>query len=348
VLSVIIPTRSTGRRSFRTLRALSKQDIDPTGVEVVIVGDGVSLDSIESDRALGMPFPLRVIEQPHGGQAAARNRGAAEASGDLLVFLDDDMDLLTDFLRQVLRRLEDGADVVLTDILIGDWVQDTLPVRVARRLEHDARQEKRLGRGLVFEDMVFAATAIRRAVFERTGGFDPSFTAGGAYGNEDIELGYRLLRSGVDIRRAPEAVAYSDMPHELPILLARARKVGANDVRLARKHPELAAALFGRKLIYSRTHRLVGTTVLSVPAIARGEGLLRWPVRRFVHDRGKEGPVRTRLWLALRSFRYWRGVREAGGGRLAFTGRAMERRNPTSSLSSQPASDPPGAHSRGR
>lgn len=344
MLSVIIPTRLTDARCSRTLLTLSKQDIDPTLVQIVVIGDGISPDSLESIRSMRMPYQMKVIAQPHRGVAAARNRGAAEASGDHLLFVDDDMDLSIDFLRQVVRRLAEGADVVLSDIRIGDWVRDTLPVRVARRQEQDARQARRLGRQLVFEDMVFAATAIRRAVFERAGGFDPSFSAGDAYGNEDIELGYRLLRNGVDIRRALEAVAYSDRPHELSILLARARKVGANDVRLARKHPELAAALFGRKLLYSRTHRLVGTTVLSVPAIVRGEGLLRWPVRRFVHDQGREGPVRTRLWLALRSFRYWRGVSDAGGRRLAFTGQAMERRDP----SSQPASDPPGAHSRGR
>ena len=65
---------------------------------------------------------------------------------------------------------------------------------MARRLELDEREARQSAAPLVFEDMVFAATAIRRTGFEATGGFDEAFTADGAYGNEDIELGYRLLR----------------------------------------------------------------------------------------------------------------------------------------------------------
>jgi glycosyltransferase involved in cell wall biosynthesis len=347
VLSVIVPTLLSDGGTPRTLLALSQQDIDFTAVEVLVVADGTARGSLESMRALKMPFPLTVIEQPHRGQAAARNRGAAEASGDRLLFLDDDMDLAPDFLRQINRHFEGGADVVLTDIRIGEWVQDTLPIRVARRLEQSEREARRLGTPLVFEDMVFAATAVRRETFERAGGFDTSFTEQGAYGNEDIELGYRLIRDGADVRHAREAVAHTDARHELPLLLKRARQVGRNDVLLARKHPELAEALFGRKLVYSRTHRLVGTAVLRVPALARGEVLLRWPVGRFVHDGSREGPIRTRLWLALRSMRYWRGVAEAGGRTLALAGRAMVRRT-SDATRSRPAGGRPGTQPRGR
>lgn len=327
MLSVIVPTRFLDGRLPRTLLALSKQDIDFTTVEVVVIGDGVAPGSLESLLAPRVSFPLKVIQQPHSGQAAARNRGAAEASGDRFLFVDDDMDLAPDFLRKVVRRLDDGADVVLADIRIGEWVHDTLPIRVARRRELAEREARRLDTPLVFEDMIFAATAIRRETFEQAGGFDTSFTEGGAYGNEDIELGYRLMRSGADIRHAPDAIAHTDARHELPLLLKRARQVGHNDVRLARKHPDLAEALFGRKLVYSRTHRLFGTAVLGLPALAHGEVLLRWVVGRFVHDTGREGPVPTRLWLALRSVLYWRGVTEAGGRTLALAGRTRVRRS---------------------
>ena len=42
-------------------------------------------------------FRVRVLEQPHRGPAAARNRGAAAATGDLLIFLDDDIEVLPGF-----------------------------------------------------------------------------------------------------------------------------------------------------------------------------------------------------------------------------------------------------------
>ena len=56
--------------------------------EVLVVDDGSADDTVAIARAWG--DPVRVIEQPTSGPAATRNRGAAEAVGDLLAFLDPD------------------------------------------------------------------------------------------------------------------------------------------------------------------------------------------------------------------------------------------------------------------
>lgn len=325
MLSIVIPTRAPAGSALRTLRSLAGQDIGDEPVEVVIVVDGIATTGT-SEWLRDMPFPFKVVQQPHRGQAAARNRGAAAASGDWLLFLDDDMEPCSDFLRQIMSHIRAGAEVVLPDLRIGPWVPDTLPVRIARRLELDEREARQSGAPLVFEEMVFAATAIRRTRFEATGGFDEAFTAGGEYGNEDIELGYRLLRGGANVRRAPEAVAHTDFPHTVPRLVGRARQVGRNDARLARMHPALAEPLFGRKLVYSRIHRLVGTFELRIPWLARGEAFLRWPIQRSLHDHTRDGKLAFRLWQTLRSVWYWRGVAEADGKASALAGRAAVRR----------------------
>jgi glycosyltransferase involved in cell wall biosynthesis len=322
MLSIVIPTRAAGR-ALRTVRSLAGQDIGDEPVEVVVVVDGVASGTSEWFR--DMPFPLKVVRQRHRGQAAARNRGAAEASGDWLLFLDDDMEFSAGFLRQIMCHVQAGADVVLPDLRIGPWVPDTLPVRIARRLELEEREARWSGAPIVFEDMVFAATAIRRTRFEAARGFDEAFTADGAYGNEDIELGYRLLGDGANVRRAFDAVAHTDFPHTVPRLVRRARQVGRNDVRLARMHPALAEPLFGRKLVHSRIHRLVGTIALRTPWLFHGEALLRWPIQRSLHDRTWDGKLPSRLWLALRSVWYWRGVVEADGKVSALTGAAAVR-----------------------
>jgi GT2 family glycosyltransferase len=345
VLSVIIPTRLAHGIPPRTLETLSMQDIDPAGVELLVVTDGAWPDRVAALRAMPRPFAGRVIEQPHGGLASARNRGASEAAGAFLVFIDDDVELASDFLRRIEQALVEGADVVAADIRIGDWVPETMPVREARRARQEYDDSRQGDAPVRFDDVAFAATGIRRTWFERVGGFDVSFTDAGSYGNEDVDLAFRLLRGGAVVRRAPGAVAFTDETHELSSVLARARKVGRNDVRLVRKHPELAAEVFGRKLVGSRIHRRVGTAVMRVPALCRLDAPLRWVVARVVVG-GRDGSVGFRLWYALRALHYWRGVAEAGGGSIARAARSAAARS-TDERRSRRAIQASGARSAG-
>jgi glycosyltransferase involved in cell wall biosynthesis len=294
------------------LTALAAQDLGSSCVEVVVVIDGEG--STESLEALRLPYPLRVIRQPHQGLAAARNRGAAEARGEKLVFCDDDMDLNPGFLRAVDRTL-DVADVALADIRIADRVPNTPVTREARRSEAEWARG-RPAHQVSYDVIYFAATGIRRAVFEASGGVAEAFTAQGAYGNEDIELGYRLLQARAKVHYADGAVAWTDLRHDLPTLLRRAEQVGMNDVRLVRTHPELAQVL-GNKLRRTGRHRLIGRAVLAAPWLVRFDAPLRWVMQRWVLP-GPDGPIRVRLWLALRAARYWRGVASAGGKELAL------------------------------
>jgi GT2 family glycosyltransferase len=320
VLSVIVPTRLSGGMPPRTLASLSHQDVERGRLELIVVVDGVPPERVTPLRSLPWPFPAVVIEQAHSGQASARNRGAEEARGDRLVFVDDDVELPPDFLRRVDQAIDEGADLVVPDIRIGEWVPDTVPVREARRAHREYEERRPADADVRFDDVVFAATGIRRSWFDRVGGFDFSFTAAGAYGNEDVDLTYRLLREGAVARWTPAAVAYTDEPHELSRLLTRARLVGRNDVRLVRKHPELAAEVLGRKLVDSRIQRLVGTAVMGLPVLSSLDGPLRWAVARFVHT-ADDGPLRFRLWFVLRAIHYWRGVADAGGGPIARAAR---------------------------
>lgn len=322
MLSVIVPTRLAHRNPLRTLAALAKQAIDPPAVELLIVVDGATADRVATLRSEPLPFATVVIEQAYGGLAAARNRGAAEARGHHLLFVDDDVELAPGFLRLIDQGLSEGADIVVPDIRIGAWVPETVPVREARRARREYDESRPVDAPVRFDDVTFAATGIRRAWFERVGGFDVSFTEAGSYGNEDVDLAYRLLREGAVVRRAVAAVAFTDETHELPLQLARAREVGHNDVRLVRKHPDLAAEVIGRKLVHSRIHRLVGTGVMRAPALLRLDAPLRWAVTRFVHGE-RDGPIRFRLWFALRALHYWRGVADAGGAPIARSARSV-------------------------
>ncbi len=311
MLSVVVPTRMRPALVLRTLEGLAAQDLPASAFEVVVVVDGCEQGTASAVRHRHAGLRLTVLEQPRAGLAAARNAGAAAARGEHLVFCDDDMVLSPNFVRAVDAALRAGADVALTTVRVGEWVPASVTTSEARRWDADTHADLLDGE-VVFDHVHFAATGIRRSVFERAGGFDVAFTAGGAYGNEDIELGHRLLRSGAVIRYVPEAVARTEACTDPDELLARMVEVGRNDLRLARKHPELAPALFGRKLAYSRIYRLTARVVLVAPWLAAADRPLRAVLRRVVRT-GRDGAVSYRLWFALRAVSYWKGVADAGG-----------------------------------
>jgi glycosyltransferase involved in cell wall biosynthesis len=311
VLSIVVPSRLRTPR-LRTLEGLAHQDARRP-YEVIVVADGAEPEAVAALRGTPAPFTLRVLEQAHAGQGAARNTGAAEARHGVLVFLDDDMALNDAFLSALAAAIDAGADVALATIRIGDWVPSSPYTREVRDWEQGMDADP--GGPVPFNQVFFAATAVRAERFAEVGGFDASFTAPGRYGNEDLDLGCRLAKAGARIVQVPGAVARTDLVTDQRLLLARARLAGQADVRLARKHPDLTDDLFARRLEASRIQRVAARAVLAVPA-AGGAAVPLHRLHRALARLGRDGPVAYRLWYAARTLRYWQGVVDAGGRAL--------------------------------
>lgn len=92
--SIVIPTCDGPEYLALTLAGLARQTTAAGTFEIIVVNDGaVHVDrSIDQFRELNAAVPLRVPDwEPKRSRAAARNRGAEVAAGDLLIFLDQDM-----------------------------------------------------------------------------------------------------------------------------------------------------------------------------------------------------------------------------------------------------------------
>jgi glycosyltransferase involved in cell wall biosynthesis len=316
MMSVVIPTRDRRPLVLRLLSALARQCVEPGSFDVVVVADGATDDTAETLRSERWPFALQVIEQPQRGPAAARNRGAAAATGAFLVFMDDDMVPRADFLERMRSAFDNGADIVLPITRVADWVPDGLLAWEQRSwVEHGIRVAA--AGALTMHDVHFAATGVRRSCFDEQGGFDASFTAGDVWGKEDAELGYRLLRDGGRAVFRSDIIVDMDCVTDPRLALRRARAIGRGDVQLARKHPEMAPQLFRTALREARIQRAMGHVMLAAPwSIA-----LLWPLRWMVIaavQRAWAGALMYRLWLVVWSAEWWRGVVDAGGRALAW------------------------------
>ncbi|TGG79032.1 MAG: glycosyltransferase [Aphanocapsa feldmannii 277cV] len=234
-LSVVIPTYNRLPILQRCLGALERQQLDgeANGFEVVVVDDGSSDATVATLERDAPHYPhLKLHRQDHGGAAVGRNRGVAEAQGDVIVFIDSDLVVLEDFLachaRALRRRWQrDGHRRCFTYGAVINTSDFENPTAASHK----------------FTDLSWAyfATgnvAIDRDLLEAAGLFDSSFSL---YGWEDLELGERLRRMGVALVRCPEAVGYHWHPpfslEQVPRLIRQERERARMGLVFLRKHP---------------------------------------------------------------------------------------------------------------
>ena len=100
--SVIIPVFNGQAYLGEAIESVLAQDIE---LAIVVVDDGSTDQTGDLVRAFEDGF-LRYVQQERMGTAAARNRGASLAQGDLIAFLDADDVWLANKLRRQITSLE--------------------------------------------------------------------------------------------------------------------------------------------------------------------------------------------------------------------------------------------------
>lgn len=174
-LSVVIPAYNEELYLPETLAGVTKAlAIAGCPGEIVVVDN----DSHDRTRPISESFGARVISEQEHNISRVRNTGAANASGDILIFLDADTLVSALVFKRIANTMEDencfgGAVAVNWGELERTWMKFYLL-------------------GGKFWTMVFnmkqgAAQFCRRSVFEKLHGYDPTIFMG-----EDVEFYWRL------------------------------------------------------------------------------------------------------------------------------------------------------------
>ena len=313
LFSVVIPTYQRRNIVLASVRALARQEFNGS-FEVIVVVDGSKDGSAEALREIDAPFPLTILEQANQGAAAARNRGAAAACGEILLFLDDDMESHPRLLAEHDRSHREGADVVLGHMpLHPKSPSGILSAAVKAWVDERAQLLSSPGASLTLHDLLTGQISLTRKTFHDVGGFDTNFTHGGSFGNEDVDFGYRLLLVGYKIVFNPEAISWQYYAVQPRQYLRQWRQAGHADVAFARKHPDQAMTLFKLNGSESRINRLVWRPLLALPLLAAPlTSVMRWLALTFVES-GAQDAITTRLFFETRTVEYWKGLQEAGG-----------------------------------
>jgi GT2 family glycosyltransferase len=196
-ISVIVPVYNGGTAFAICLASLARYlPLAEIVAEVIVVVDGQDDESVQIAQSLRSPeFSLTIVTLPqNSGPAHARNVGAAMATGELLFFVDADVEVLPETLPSLLRVFAQNPQLAA---MIGSY--DDAPgsrnfLSQYKNLLHHYTHQMARSEASTFWG---ACGGIRREVFWAMGGFDATYRAPCI---EDIELGYRLKRSGHRIR----------------------------------------------------------------------------------------------------------------------------------------------------
>lgn len=315
--SVVIPTHERRELVVEAVRSLAAQR-DAPEFEVVVVVDGSTDGTAAALGCLDTPCPLHVVEQGRQGAAAARNAGAARATGDVLLFLDDDMEADPALLAEHARSHQEGADAVLGHIPLHPASPDTIISRAVRQWT-DARLERlcRPGARLEIHDLLTGQLSVSAALFERVGRFDAAFTTGGAFGGEDLDFGLRLLEAGARVVFNPRAISHQRYVVGPRRHLEQCRESGRSDVEVLRRHPERAAELLALTGASSRTSRRLWRPLLALPVVGRVAPAAVGRLAVVLVKRRAPPRVAGAVFSRARTLAHLSGLRDAG----AFTSR---------------------------
>jgi GT2 family glycosyltransferase len=222
--------------------------------EIIYVDGG----STDGSRELVREFPgVRLLEGDPSGVGQNRNRGAAAASGELLVFLDDDASIPAGFLNSAVGLFSHLSIEVLAPQIsdasnserLQFWGNRTLaPWFIPAPFSRDESMSEGVRFSLQARG---AAMVVRTSAFRRVGGFQSALYP---YGGEDFDLCWRIWMSGGRV-----------LAHRLRVAHEALGSAGTGEAGLGRYRESLAYSTANYVLIYLTNGSPL--TLLQLPVI---------------------------------------------------------------------------------
>lgn len=309
-LSIIIPTHNREQSLRKALLSLKKQSYQDD-YEIVVVVDGCN-DGTQEMLLRDFPKIQMVVFQKNVGAAVGLNAGAIRARGEILLFLDDDMEYNSSLIEEHLKiHSRNKYEVVIGHFPLGD-----LPTRsYFREVIYDWTEgwQRSFDENVSFYDALCSGHfSITREMYLHVDGFDEDFSC---WGRKDSELGYRLIEAGAKFGFALSAKATQNYDKSPSCFLKDYQALGEADVQLYKKHPALRNTLLLSRYYqapwlvqllrgFGADEPLIVSMML--PFFARGFNFLH---QQKIHSKVLEGL----LWVVADLY-YWKGVRKAIGG----------------------------------
>jgi glycosyltransferase involved in cell wall biosynthesis len=265
----------------RVLDACFEQTVPNDSYEVVLVNDGSQDATAEVIAAAEgrATCGFTVIHQANAGLARGRNAGIAQARGERIIFIDDDVLPVPSFVAEHLRSHDCTPHAIVRGAVINTESFERLPAPYWTLANYSGNYFWTSNVSLPLETL------------RKIGNFTESFRE---YGWEDIELGLRLRFAGVPSYFNPFAVAFHYKPRprarDVEGMLRQARAQARTALQLRALHPHWRVTLATHDDPLQRTlHR--AARFARVPAL----------LERAVGGRGGDRPLSPSQLAAARA-----------------------------------------------
>jgi GT2 family glycosyltransferase len=234
--SLIIPSYNPEIKLPLTLKALIGQAkwID----ELIIVAD--KKNSMEEVKSILQPysgsFNLKIISNEISGRGRSRNKGAAASTGDLLVFLDDDMLVVNNLIGKHIQYHIDKHGIIVSgngyrnpEDANYDFGKFLINMEKSWKSGFDGIVEVTLNKF----NFTASNMSLSKNIFQQLGGFDTRFSDG-----EDFDLGVRALNKGIRVIYDINLLAWHNDWPKLNIYINRQNEYSLAKMEIAKVHPE--------------------------------------------------------------------------------------------------------------
>lgn len=238
-VSVIIPTYNGAHKISFLIKALEHQTFKE--FEVLVVVDGSTDNTLEVLNSIKPIFSsFKVISQENKGRAAVRNTGVKNASGDLLIFFDDDMLPVENCIEAHVAHHEKYPNSILTGGLIEE-VNGQSPeiLKFKSFLSGKWNRELRTNNeGELSKTSIFVAAAnlsLAKNVFNQLGGFDERLSDA-----EDFDLAVRAHIENIPLFFNKQVFAWHNDIITCASYIKRTRQYAEAHKRLVKLKPWMA------------------------------------------------------------------------------------------------------------
>lgn len=308
-VSVIIPTHNRAEKLVETLGCLKRQNLDGAACEVIVVDDG-STPPVTLPEHLAADLRFKLVRLEGVERSAARNSGAAAATGELLIFIDDDMTFDADFVSYHVQAHREWPDAfAVGSVRLPDEALRKPFGAFRQRLEQNDLPGAR-GLTPVRNFCTAANMSVSRKRFEELSGFDPSITSA-----EDQDLALRHTERGGRIAFIPEAlVIHHDSALDIRSYCRRTEWGALRMTAFCERYPDWpdnverervnGPVRLGREPLAESARKVIKTALASRPAVA-----LFFLLARLFERTAPRGYALDRVYRLLLGAHILRGYR---------------------------------------
>lgn len=222
-VSIIVPTRNEEKNIRNLLESIKKIDYPKNKLETIIVDE----NSVDNTLKIASNYHVKILKGNFGSIGNARKAGYKISSGDIIAFLDADMTLHREYIKNCVNFLEDN-NMVACDHTEKLFNKNSMIARILHLRKSFSSH---------FKSSFTGPRCCRRSILEKIHFPEFSFY-------EDLLIGIEMRKMGYKIIRPKGVIEYHKEPQDIKEVWNTAKRTGKSIVKIYSTDKRLSIRLF--------------------------------------------------------------------------------------------------------